>query len=182
MTILLASAVLGACSKAPEQESAKAPVSFRAGISAVVTKAAATAPMGMSVKTDIMVFEKDADVASAAIVTDRPVTYTSDVSGNLTGDPLVLDTRGYDFYSVSKNTAEAPELTFASGKAPVVNAVDYLWAKTSKNIIVSDSRVTLTYVHSAVESLGEPWFDLRTLPLDRERLEGLFGSPLRKAE
>lgn len=34
----------------------------------------------------------------------------------------------------------------------------------------------------AVESLGEPWFDLRALPLGREQLEGLFGSPLRTAE
>lgn len=102
-------------------------------------------------QANILVFEKGADVAAAPMVVEGTAAYTADASGNLTGSPMVLDTRGYDFYSVSENTASAPVLAFSQGKAPVTNGTDYLWAKTSKNITVSDSQVLLTYTHSMVK-------------------------------
>ncbi len=145
------SIVWTACSKGSAGEEGKASVVFRAGISAVVTKTASTAPMAAGTQANILVFEKGADVAAAQMAVEGTATYTADVSGNLTGSPMVLDTRAYDFYSVSENTASAPALAFSQGKAPAANGTDYLWAKTSKNITVSDSQVLLTYTHSMVK-------------------------------
>lgn len=151
MALAMAAALLGGCSKQPSGDVGKVPVKFNAGISAVITKSVSTAPMGNGVKADILPFEQGSDVTVSLPVIEGGRSYACDAGGNLTGDPMILDTRAYDFYSVSENTTAAPALSFTRGIGRVTNGVDYLWAKTSKAISSTDSQVTLVYTHSAVK-------------------------------
>lgn len=142
---------LAACSKkeapaqGPEDNNGPVTLSFRGDVESTPTKATAT--MGSGIKAAVMLYAKDANVASATPVSSKVLT--SDASGNLSGANVTVLSGTYDFYAVSNNTTSAP-LTFTAGSATVTNGVDYLWQKKTQAVSSTAKNVAFQFGRQAV--------------------------------
>lgn len=110
----------------------------------------ATTPFTNGYKATIYGFTAGANVTSATPVSGTPVDATCGSSGLLTPTSAVFLPKGsYDFYSVSLNSANSPNLTFSSGvSGQLSNGIDYLWAKCTG--IAQGGTASFTYNHKAV--------------------------------
>ncbi len=101
-------------------------------------------------KVTIFGYEAGAILTSAVPVAGTPVEATCGSSGILTpSSPVFLPKGTYDFYSVSINNTNSPNLTFSSGvSGQLSNGVDYLWAKCTG--IAQGGTVSFVYYHKAV--------------------------------
>lgn len=110
----------------------------------------ATTPFTAGNKATIYGYTAGANVTSATTVSGTPVDATCGSSGLLTPTSAVFLPKGsYDFYSVSLNNADSPNLTFSSGvSGQLSNGVDYLWAKCAG--IAQGGTVPFVYKHKAV--------------------------------
>ncbi|HON54484.1 MAG TPA: fimbrillin family protein [Bacteroidales bacterium] len=82
-------------------------------------------------------------------VGNTPVSAFSSGYGQLvTLYPLSISDGIYDFYSISENSGNSPQLYFYDGQASgVVNGIDYLWAASKEKNITYDRNVEFHFKH-----------------------------------
>lgn len=114
------------------------------------TQTKATTPFTNGNKATIYGYSAGANVTSATPVSGTPVDATCGPAGLLTPTtPVFLPKGSYDFYSVSLNNGNSPNMTFSSGvSGQLSNGIDYLWAKCVN--IAQGGTASFTYNHKAV--------------------------------
>jgi hypothetical protein len=82
-------------------------------------------------------------------VGNTPVSaFSSDYGQLVTLYPLAISDGIYDFYSISENSGNSPQLYFCEGQASgIVNGVDYLWATSKEKNITFDRNVEFHFKH-----------------------------------
>lgn len=149
ITIIICSIVSISCDKSDPSSETFEKSEFHASYSGESqTKATTTFTAGN--KVTIIGYNTGAIVTSATPVSGTPVDATCGTSGVLTpNSPVFLPKGSYDFYSVSLNNANSPNITFSSGfSGQLSNGVDYLWAKCAG--IAQGGTASFVYNHKAV--------------------------------